>query len=84
MSFSFDVERDCCKDANKYASFSKASYSFPYSFYNNNSNNNFLDSIEFSSFFSEIENFRIIQKYNETTNTCSIMRCLSLIPPFVV
>ena len=84
MSFSFDVERDCCKDANKYASFSKASYSFPYSFYNNNSNNNFLDSIEFSSFFSEIENFRIIQKYDQTTNVCSIMRYLSLISPFAV
>ena len=79
---SFDVKRDCYKDAYKYVSFSKASYSFGYSIFNHNSNYNFLDSEEFSSFLSEIKNFRIIQKYEKTTNVCSIMRCLSFIQPF--
>ena len=74
---SFDVKRDCYKNAYKYVSFNKVRFSFANSFFNNNSNYNFL-----SSFFREIQNFRIIQKYDQTTNVCSIMRCLSLIQPF--
>ena len=79
---SSNINRDCYKDAYKYASSSIASYSFTNSFFNNNSDDNFISSIGFSNFFFEFQNFRIIQKYDKTTNVCSIMRCLSLIRPF--
>ena len=79
---SFDPSRDCYKDAYKYASYSIASYSFTNSFFKNNSNDSFFSSTEISHFFFVFQNFRIIQKYDKTTNVCSLMRCLSLIQPF--
>ena len=81
QNISFDTNR--ALDVSKYGLSSSISYSFACSFFNNNSSFSFIDSSEFRTFFSDIYNFRIIQKCEETSNILSIMRCLSLIGPFV-
>lgn len=78
----FDREKNYSKEADKYVSFSKSSYSSHYSFLSSSSNSSILYSDQFISYFSEIKNYRIIQKYDQTTNVCSIMRSLSFITPF--
>ena len=77
---SFDTNR--ALDVSKYGLSSSISYSFACSCFSNSSSFSFTDSSEFRNFFSHIQNFRIIQKCDETSNILSIMRCLSLIGPF--
>ena len=78
---SFDINRDLYKDGYKYASISKDSFSFGNSFYDSNSKSGFLTTQEFINIFSAFQNHRIIQKFDQTTNVCSLMRSLSLIEP---
>ena len=51
-----------------------------------NSNSNFINSDELTSFINDTANFqniRYVQKYNETSNIIAVMRCLSTIVPLV-
>ena len=79
---SFNVSQDCYNEAKQYVSFSKASFSFNFnSVYNNNGSSGFFSSIEFSTLYTDIENYRIIEKYEQTSNIIAVMRCLSMIEP---
>ena len=66
------------KDASKFISFSKYSFSH----FSADGNFSFISSNILNSFLKDIGDFRFIQKCNETSNICSIMRCLSMIEPF--
>lgn len=66
------------KDASKYISFSKSSFSN----FSIDGNSSFIGSSFINSFLKDIGDFRFIQKYDNTSNVCSVMRCLSLIDPF--
>lgn len=79
---SFNISRDVNDELNNYVSFSKCSFSFACQSINNNSFFSFSSSHEFSRFFSDIKNYRYIQKYEKTTNICCVMRCLSTIEQF--
>ena len=79
---SFDVSQDCYNEAKQYVSFSKASFSFNFnSVYNNNGTSGFFSSDEFSTLYTDIDNYRIIEKYEQTSNIIAVMRCLSMIEP---
>ena len=65
------------KEVSDYISLSKSSFS------NANNVSSFISSQEFGSFLTDVEDYRYIQKYNKTSNACSVMRCLSRIEPIV-
>ena len=80
---SFNITQEYYNEVGKYASFSKASYSFNSNSVYNNSESCFFSSNAFISFFNDVRNFRYIKKYEKTSNICAIMRCLSMIEPLV-
>lgn len=53
----------------------KSNFSFSYS-------SSFMSSNELSKYFDDISNYRYIQKIEQTSNVCSVMRCFSFIEPF--
>ncbi len=52
-----------------------SNFSFSYS-------SSFMSSNELSKYFDDISNYRYIQKIEQTSNVCSVMRCFSFIEPF--
>ena len=74
-----NISQEDSRNASKYVSFSQFSYSFALNSFDNISN--FFFFFEISNFFNDIGNFRSIQKVKETSNICSVMRCLSMIKP---
>ena len=74
-NYSNDIKRDFYKDGYKYASISLDSNNFSSSLFDSSSS-------DLITILGEFPNFRIIQKFDQTTNVCSLMRSLSLILPF--
>ena len=73
LNISTDIQ-----DISKYVSLSKSTFSD----YSVDSNNSFMSSNIYNSFLKDIGDFRIINKYNNTSHICSVMRCLSMVDPF--
>lgn len=82
-SISFSLSLDDINETSLYFSHSKPSFSFSVSLISINSSgslsSNGLNSL--LNLLNDIRNIRYILKYKETSNICSVMRCLSLIEP---
>ena len=77
---SFNIDRDCINEACNYVSFSKISYNISCNY---DLSGDFLSKNEFITFLSDISDLRTIQKFEQTSNIISVMRCLSMICPLV-
>ena len=74
-------EIDFNEESSKFISFSKSNFSFSPFLININSKINSLSSKEVSSFSKDIKNLTYVIKYKETSNICTVMRCLTFIEP---